>query len=224
MDAECLVKTHPILYHMAENGAWPNIRKYGLWSTTALLDMCGKRGRERAVLESRIRPESVVVEGGGCGRAVIRDQKPLIESVLRRSLVNMTVPEYCRLLNKRAFFWANEGRLQTISRARLDRNRPHDVLIVNTETLVAEHEKKISLCTINSGTAIAPSPRGRATFRRMHQYPCEGCKKGCSERIAEVTVDKGVPDIGRHVIRVESWKDGRNLRTVWRSRGSPIGR
>ena len=219
VDAECFVATHPELYHMTEGNAWPNIRKHGLWSTEALLDMCGKRGQERRKLVSRIRPESVAMEGSACGKVAIRDQKPLREVMLRRVLVNMTVPQYCRLLNKRVFFWANKNRLATLSRAKLYRDRPHNVLVADARTLVAGYEEKISLCTINSGTVVVHGKRGRGTFKRIRAYPCEGCKRQCSKQIAEVTVDGGIPDIRQHVIRVESWKNGAKIKTVWRRAG-----
>ena len=219
MDTDCLVKTHPELYHMTEGGTWPNIRKHGLWSTSALLDMCGKRSRERYKIESCIRPESVAMEGATCGRVVIRDQKPMRETMLKRVLVNMTVPQYCRLLNRRAFFWANKGRLATLSRAKLYRDRPHDVLVADAGTLAAGYEEKISLCTINSGTVMVSGKRGRDTFKRIRENPCEDCKNQCSKNIAEVTVDVGIPDIRRHVIRVESWRNGAKIKTVWRRAG-----
>jgi len=52
------------------------------------------------------------------GRAVVRDQKPLIESKLEKSLEGCTVEEWHRLLNRHVFFWLTKERLQTLLCAR----------------------------------------------------------------------------------------------------------
>ena len=52
MDAAGLASMYPRLYHMAEEGSWPSIRRHGLLSTSALLDRCLVSGRRRAGIES----------------------------------------------------------------------------------------------------------------------------------------------------------------------------
>ena len=45
-----LIRDCPTLYHMAECGSWPSIRRHGLLSTSALLDLYGVQGAERDVI------------------------------------------------------------------------------------------------------------------------------------------------------------------------------
>ena len=59
---EDLIKYFPRLYHMAEKGTWPSIKKRGLLSTTALLDLYGIKGKEREKIESLRRPDSVRIK------------------------------------------------------------------------------------------------------------------------------------------------------------------
>jgi len=51
MDVDALVKRYPRLFHMAEKGTWPSIKKHGLLSTSAVLDLHQCDGDERRVLE-----------------------------------------------------------------------------------------------------------------------------------------------------------------------------
>jgi len=51
VDAEELISTFPRLYHMAHVNAWPGIKRHGLLSTSALLDLFGVRGSSRKALE-----------------------------------------------------------------------------------------------------------------------------------------------------------------------------
>ncbi len=54
-----LVAAYPRLYHMAEDGSWPSIRRHGLLSTRALVDLYRVPAvQRRALLEAR-RPDSV---------------------------------------------------------------------------------------------------------------------------------------------------------------------
>jgi hypothetical protein len=77
---------------MAQLGSWPSIRKYGLLSTTALLDLFESRGDERFLIESCHRPESIPIVHPKHGRAVIRDQKPMSDQSVRKALVGRLKP------------------------------------------------------------------------------------------------------------------------------------
>lgn len=54
-----LSRLYPRAYHIAEVDALPTIRRHGLLSTTAILDMVGVSSRERLTLEGRIRESCV---------------------------------------------------------------------------------------------------------------------------------------------------------------------
>src|SRR3970282_1237905 len=78
-----LARHYPRLFHMAEAGCWPSVQRYGLLSTSGLLDLFEVDPEQRVQLESRHRPESVRIQHPVHGTAVIRDQKPMSDSGLK---------------------------------------------------------------------------------------------------------------------------------------------
>ena len=223
MDAGDLVSRYPFLYHMAEAGSWPSIRRHGLLSTSALLDRCRVSGRRRVEIESEIRPRSVAVSREGFGLAVIRDQRPLNRANLEKILDGVSVQQYCRLLNGRTFFWVSKERLDRLLGARMYRGKPHDVLTVETKTLVRDCLDRITLSPINSGTVMSPrGRRGRGPFASVADYPFEEHRKRRpSDPLVELAVDYGVVNIRRHVVRVELRQGAEPPDTVWERRGRP---
>lgn len=201
-----LIRDCPTLYHMAERGSWPNIRDHGLMSTSALLDQTGLDGPARAAIEVRRRPTSVALTHPAIGRAVIRDQKPMDDAGLRRCLTDGLSPEdWYRLLNGRVFFWLTTARLSRLLNARANIAAEHDVLQIASAPLIAAYAGTITLSAINSGTTIRAAPaRGRATFLPIVEYPYAAwrAKRPRGERVVELTVPYGVPDIARFVDRV----------------------
>src|SRR5437016_2836317 len=102
-------KLYPRLYHITSEGSWPSIQQHGLLSTEALLDLFGADGELRASVLAARRPDCVPITHPQYGRAIIRDQKPLIESKLRCALQDgMTPREWYELLNRKTFFWVAE--------------------------------------------------------------------------------------------------------------------
>ncbi len=219
MDVAELVETYPRLYHMAESGSWAGIQRHGLLSTSALLDRFEVNGNRRAQLELSRRPESVTITHPTHGAAVIRDQIPLREGPLEQCLVGMTPTEWYRELNGRVFFWLDEDRVRGLLRGQAYRNHAHDVLTVNTASLVRVHEDGISLAPINTGSTIYnPRPRGVGTFLPIAKYPFDEWRRRRSRRTAvvELAVDDRVPDIVDHTLIVESRRGDELLHTLWR--------
>jgi len=190
---------------MAEAGSWPSIQRHGLRSTTALLDLFDVHGPERDLVEARRRPESVPIHHRLYGTAWIRDNKPINETVLRRTLVGMTEPEWYRTLNGRVFFWLSEHRLDRLRSAPPYRARAHDILVLSTEELLRAYADLVELSPINSG-AVHPSadyPRGAGTFRRIPDYDWKARRRVApSEPIVELTVPYLVDDVARFLIDV----------------------
>ena len=106
---EQIIARYPVLFHMAEPGSWPSIQQHGLLSTTALLDRFDYDGDEREVIESRWRPESVLVEHDVHGTAVVRDQGPMPPRALRRVLDGMTPCEWYRLIQREGVLMGHKG-------------------------------------------------------------------------------------------------------------------
>lgn len=218
-ELEELLKDCPTLFHMAERGSWLSIRKHGLLSTSALLDAVGLKGADRRRIESERRPENVTLKDKALGEIVIRDQKPMDDAGLVRCLQDGISPaEWYRLLNARVFFWLTEDRLHRLLSAGAYRDSEHDVLELDAAALVAAHRAAITLSPMNSGcTKPIPHPRGRQTFTSMADYPYAHwrSRRKRGERVVELAVTGGVPDIRKYVRRVLAMKGKTRISTVW---------
>lgn len=213
---EDLAQTYPLLYHMADSRSWNSIREHGLLSTSSLLDLFGIRGEERDSIEARRRAECVEITSREHGCAVVRDQKPLIESKLAKSLRDCTVPQWHRLLNRHVFFWLTKRRLQTLLCARAYRDKPHAVLTIETLPFVKRYERQIVLSPMNSGnTQPFAHPRSPAIFKKMRDYPFEErAKYGDEYQVVELAVEGGA-EVHEVVLSVDLMKaHGKGVRTL----------
>lgn len=195
----------PRLFHMAEAGSWSSIERHGLLSTTALLDLFELSGPVRDSIESARRPDSVEVTHPEYGSAWIRDNKPINVTVLRRTLVGMSEPEWYRTLNGRVFFWLNESRLDKLRNAPSYRQRPHDILTLDTRSLLEAYAARIELAHLNTGAVYgaATYTRGVGTFCAITDYPwAERVRIARAEPIVELTIPYSVPDVAAHVTDV----------------------
>lgn len=201
-----LVSNCPTLYHMAERGSWSAIRDYGLLSTSALLDLYGINGPSRERIELRHRPSSVPIEREGLPGAVVRDQIPMSDAGLTRALPPQIKPcDWYALLNAKVFFWLSLERLHKLTGAKSYRGVEHDVIEVDTRSLITTHRERIWLCPMNSGcTKPIPHPRDESAFLRIPDYPYSHWRdrRKRTERAVELAVDYSVPDIAEHVRRV----------------------
>jgi hypothetical protein len=216
-----LLNDCPTLFHMAERGSWPSIKNYGLLSTSALLDAVGLEGAERTKIEAERRPANIVLSHKGFGKFVIRDQIPMDDAGLIRCLQNGITPaEWYRILNARVFFWLTEDRLHRLLCAGAYRDCEHDVLELDAAALVAAHRTSITLSPMNSGcTKPIAHPRGRRTFTSITDYPYAHWRprRRRGERVVELAVTGGVPDVRKYVRRVLVMKGKTRLSTVWES-------
>jgi hypothetical protein len=219
-----LIRCYPRLWHVAEDGSWDSIRRHGLLSTTALLDLFDVHGERRYRLESERRPESVPISVAGLSDAVLRDQKPTMLRKLEKSLVDGTTLEHWfAMLNGRVFFWLSLERLRTFLFAY--RSRPQTVLTVDTASLLKVHGERVHLSPINSGaTLYNPPARGRHTFLPVTEFPFEERLKRrlkLSNAVVELTVLYGVPDIAEHTIEVHAVGDNRQ-ESIWQRQSSGL--
>jgi hypothetical protein len=192
-----LAGRHPLLYHVAEDGALPGIEQHGLLSTSALLRLFEVEFPRRTALEAEWRHTSELIRHPVHGTAVLRDQKPMRPDWLRKCLGDgLTPSDWYRLLNGKVFFWPSEETVATLLTARAYRDRPHRVLVVDTQSLLADGQHVVTVSAINSGNARRkPAPRGPGTFvSASGELP---------RRIAEVAVDDAIVDVMSHVQRVE---------------------
>jgi Family of unknown function (DUF7002) len=205
---EELITTYPLIYHMAECDSWDNIKKHGLLSTSAILDLYDYSGTRRAAIESQHRPQKITITNPKLPDAVVRDQKPMNDTGLNKCLVGRVTPqEWYELLNTKTFFWASKERLLGLLNARAYRDEEHDVLTINAESLVNEYEQNIVLCPMNSGATIPFNhPRGLDKFKTIADYDFESWTKkkgGRKKAVVEICIEGGAPNIFNHVVSVD---------------------
>jgi hypothetical protein len=214
-----LILDCPTLYHMAERGSWPSIKQRGLLSTSALLDLYQVDGGTRKQIEEVRRAESATLQNPSLPPAVVRDQFPMTDIGLLRCLPSHIPPaNWYKLLNQKVFFWLTKDRLIRLLNAGNYRNNAHDVLEIDTQSLLKNYFDKIWFCPINSGcTKPFPHPRGDDTFLRIPDYPYSNwrSKRKRGERVVEFVIDYGVPDINRFVRRVVEMRGDQELRTIF---------
>ena len=213
MTPEEVGRRYPVLYHMAELNGWPGIQRYGLRSTSALLDLFEITGPSRFQIESQWRPASVTLNHPTYGTAVIRDQLPMREDRLHECLVDMTTRQWYELINGKTFFWPDETPLGWMLNAAPYRAREHAVIVVPTEEILAHHASVVTLSAINSGS-VHPSKatgavqaRGPNTFQPIRHFTARW--------IRELAVDYSVPNMADLAVRVEARQGTRPPRVIW---------
>lgn len=208
MDPERLAELHPVLYHMADARNYSSIERYGLLSTSALLDQLGVTGDARSPVEAAHRPNTLALSAGA-ETVFVRDQHPLEPDALAACLEGVSPEAWYRTLNARVFFWPTRDRLERMLKAY---GRSEQAIFeVDTARLLEGYADVIELSHINSGYASGRYPaakRGRSTFVPLRDYAYSAKNK-----VAEVTVLGAVPDIFDVTERV-TFKHGRDERIV----------
>lgn len=203
---------------MAETGTWQSIRRHGLLSTSALLDLFKINGTERRKIEDEHRPESVPITHEQHGSAVVRDQKPMRESALLKCLQKPYTPmDWFRLLNGHVFFWLDSRRLDGLLGARAYRDTQHCVLTLDSQRLVTDYKRDITLSPMNSGSTIYdPLPRGPKTFLPIADFPFEKRRatRPIQNAVVELLVKYAVPNVDNYVLKVEERQGARVIRTI----------
>jgi hypothetical protein len=176
-------------------------------------------GAERLAIESQHRPACVEITGQGFPRAVVRDQIPMSDAALLRCLPpHLTPSEWYRLLNSKVFFWLTRDRLHRLTNAKSYKEKSHDVIEVDTRSIIAAYRDSIWFCPINSGcTKPVARERDEATFARIEDYPYAHWRKKRKrgERVVELAIDYSVPDLAKHVSRAATVKGTTELKVLF---------
>ncbi len=208
MTPEELAALHPRLYHVTTPGAWPGIARHGLLSAAASLARLGVPAEQARRLTTTRRPVEVPL-ADGAGRVVLNDNSPLSEAALCHCLDDgLTPAEWLAMLNARVFFWADEAGLARLLAARMNRGRARTVLVLDTLGLARAHAARVELCPINSGATLRrPARRGLATFTPLGAMSYQEWRRrrgrSTPDRILEIVVQGGVPDIADHLIELK---------------------
>ncbi|MAM71661.1 MAG: hypothetical protein CMP91_11015 [Gammaproteobacteria bacterium] len=218
MEIKELISIYPTLYHMAEFGSWENIKANGLLSTSALLDLYKINGQKRQQIETCHRSESITINCQGLPTAVVRDQKPMSDSALQKVLLdNLTPADWYRILNSKVFFWSSYEKVLKLLNARAYRSKSHDVIAVDTASLIKNYSEKIFLCPYNRGSTImSPVQRGKDLFKPIQEYDFLYWKKkrGRAQAVTEVCVEGGVDNMLDIVVNVKQMRQQEILATL----------
>jgi hypothetical protein len=221
-----LIQRFPHLFHVTDGDAWPSIRKHGLLSTSALLDLYGVRGTARAAFESERRRAAMTLKRADFPGVLLRDQTPMSDEALAGCLVGgMTPRQWYETLNSKVFFWTSMQRLQRLLTAKAGRNVAQLVLAFDTRSLVTTHRERIRLSGMNTGSTIRrPLPRGPKTFLPIAEFPYGERRRTRppSDALVELVVEGAVPDVMEHLIEVDEVGPDRRIE-VWRRPSSVDG-
>lgn len=208
MTPDELITHYPVLHHMAEHGSWPRIQRLGLRTTAQLVNACAPDPPTRAAILNQRRSQSVELAHPVVGPITIRDQKPL--GLHNLKLTDVTVEGFLALLNSRVFMWTSPERLARLLGANSYRNSVHDVLVLDTESIIESYADNIRLTGMNTGATIFPSApaRGSDSFMTIADFPFAQRRRGrkLEDTVVELCVIGGVDEVDSHVIRVERRK------------------
>jgi hypothetical protein len=198
MIPEDIAAAFPKLYHLTASKNWPSIQRFGLFSTSALLDRFEVHADQRQEITDRIRRGPVTLKHAALGEVEIRDQKPMTERGLSTSLRDGLRPaDWLRRLNSLVFFWTRRDRLERLLSAREYRSKAHVVLEVDTLGLVRRYFNDVLLSTMNTGSTQRSHPRGKSTFRTLSDVPLSNRR-----RIVELCIQRSVPDVSEWISSV----------------------
>ena len=204
MDVSELIERYPRLFHLAEAGSSRAISTHGLLPAREIVVTSALPPDEQTAILSRPRPRTLTIEHPLLRRATLRDQTPLRTHILEQVLIDMTAHQWLSALNERVFFWLHPQRMNQLRGARRNRGRPHDVLVIDTASLVAAHDRRIRLSAINSGATLYPNApkRGTRTFQTVEDYPfAERLRRRTPQTaVVEIAVAGGVRDIADHLV------------------------
>jgi len=192
----------PLIYHMSEQGSWPNIQELGLLSTSALLDCCGYTGNERSEIESQLRGRKIPIRHPTLGVIYIRDQVPMRDWPERDIYLDrlldsdVTRQEWLAFLNRRVFFWVTKNELIKMICAWQYRGEPQWVITINTEDLLEQYSDKAYISYQNTGSLYSRRKRGPRSFIPFKECPV-------SSGIIELAIEYGVPNLSDFTISVD---------------------
>lgn len=208
MEIDLLCELHPQIYHMAHEEALSSVLKYGLLSTSALLDLFEISGARRIKLESEMRPSMEKLTNSNVGTAFLRDQKRIGNDVrLGRCVNGASVSEWHKLLNSKVFFWTTKERVIILRNARAYRNHKHLLLTLETAKVIREYERAITLCHMNSGSCMPMAhERSPDIFRPIALFDYDHWRqkgRGRTKAVVEFAVEGAVKNISKFLVAHE---------------------
>lgn len=170
----------PVLFHVTAIDNVEGIRERGLRTATQLAGEAG-------VALAGMRRETLHLAG-----AIVRDQRPIISRTLVEHLDGVTLEEWLKILNGRAFLFPTEDRAMAFARTYEEQSLPQAVLEFRTSDVLAAAGERLEVADRNTGAVPREKGcpcRGRSTFVALAQAQD-------LPRIQEVTVVDGLQRVG----------------------------
>jgi len=143
------------------------------------------------------------------------------DDLVAKSLLGtgMSPSDWYQLLNNMVFFFVRNEGLHKLLNATSYRDSEHEVVTLDTASLIATHSSNVRLCAINSGATFAnPQPRGPDTFLPIDSYPFDELarrRRSRKKAVAECCVLGGVSAIEEHTLTVFRMKGSEPIRQLW---------
>lgn len=206
-----LARIHPRLFHVTLSEAWDQIRRWGLWSAVELVRHLPPEEQRRLIAARRT--ARVPVDHPRFGRVWLSDNAPIHLGRLAQCLDDELTPaDWLRMLNARVFFWRGRVRAEKLAHAASNRGHRMAILQFDTARLVAAHLPRVEITPINTGnTARKNVRRGLGTFTPIAGLRYIDWQRARPtsvtvglDRIAEIAVRDGVPDIAEYFLECET--------------------
>lgn len=148
-------------YHLAHKSNLESIRKYGLLSTSLLLNKIELEATRKMQIIEEHRPKNVILPGG----LVIRDQSPMPPNALSKVLPEGMVPsDWYRLMNSFLFLWPDRERVERHRHAH-GGDAELVLLVLDAKKIIQDLPERVFVSPINSGFALRKAaPRSEKTF------------------------------------------------------------
>ena len=183
------------MFHATAYGGWESIAESGLRTAAQILG---------DVAPARIREDDIVMEAPAGGTYSVREQRLMARGRIEDHLDGVALPEWLALLNRRAYFFAQQKDLST-HLGRYQHTVGQDVLVFDTARLLATARGRVELTTVNP---TQPDGFGRCRCRGPETFiPLPGFR-GSPAEVVEVTVVDGLESVEGLVGRVVRYHPG----------------
>lgn len=192
--AEALARVRKVLFHSTAYGAWESIAESGLRTAEQVLGPGALRPRE----------DDTTRDAPAGGVYTVREQRLMARSRIEDHLDGIALPEWLELLNRRAYFFAQQKDLTT-HLGRYQHTVGQDVLVFDTAKLLSAARGRVEVTTVNPSL---PEGFGRCRCRGPETFVALAEFRGPPADIVEVTVVDGLDSVAGLVGRVVRYHPG----------------
>ncbi|GAC1311784.1 MAG: hypothetical protein NVSMB12_00630 [Acidimicrobiales bacterium] len=193
--SEALAKVRKVMFHATAYGGWESIAESGLRTAEQILG---------DVAPARCREDDVVREAPAGGTYAVREQRLMARGRIEDHLDGLALPEWLALLNRRAYFFAQQKDLTT-HLGRYQHTVGQDVLVFDTARLLRAAPGRVEVTTVSP---TQPDGFGRCRCRGADTFVPLAGYRGAPAEVVELTVVDGLESVEGLVGRVVRYHPG----------------